>query len=60
MYVLHISSYAVAVYEISAVGCEYRCERQILCLVFSLITVISRCYFRSMALTTCTVLKEEY
>ena len=36
-----------------------RCEWQAGCRVFSLITVINCCYFRSMTLTVCTVLDEE-
>jgi len=36
-----------------------RCECQAVCRVFSLITVINCCYFRSMTLTVCTVLDEE-
>ena len=36
-----------------------RCKCQAVCRVFSLITVINCCYFRSMALTVCTVLNED-
>ena len=36
-----------------------RCEWQAGCRVFSLITVINCCYFRSMTLTVCTVLDKE-
>jgi len=36
-----------------------RCECQVLCCVFSLITVINHCCLWSMALTVCTVLNEE-
>jgi len=37
-----------------------RCKCQAVCRVFSLITVINCCCFRSMALTVCTVLNEEF
>ena len=60
LYVLYIALYVVVVYAMSAVGSEYRSERQVLRRVFTLITVINHSYFQSMASTIRTVLNVEY
>ena len=60
LYILYIALYVVVVYAMSAVGSEYRSERQVLRQVFTLITVINGSYFQSMASTIRTVLNVEY
>ena len=59
--IMHVLYFLLCVGGIEDMCCEVvsRCECQDVCRVFSLITVINCCYFRSMALTVCTLLNEE-